>query len=183
MPTVLHIESSANTETSQTRAANAEILKHLKPRRVITRDLAQGLPQITHDWAKARLVPEDERTQQEKEILQLSDDLVAELQEAHIVLIGMPVYNFGMPAALKLWIDLIARPKLTFEYTSDGPRGLLDGKLGIVTYASGGTAMGSDIDFATPHMRQVLKFIGIDDVTWVNTKDPDWKSQFTAKAA
>ena len=83
----------------------------------------------------------------------------------------MPVYNFGMPAALKAWIDLVARPKITFAYTEGGPVGLLEGKRAIVAVASGGTQIGGAGDFATPHLRHVLNFIGISDTTIVNARD------------
>jgi FMN-dependent NADH-azoreductase len=83
----------------------------------------------------------------------------------------MPMYNFGMPAALKAWIDLIARPKVTFAYTEGGPVGLLEGKRAIVAVASGGVPVGAPIDFATPHLQQVLKFVGIDDITVHTAKD------------
>ena len=83
----------------------------------------------------------------------------------------MPVYNFGMPAALKAWIDLVARPRVTFAYTEGGPVGLLEGKQAIVAVASGGTQIDSAGDFATPHLRHVLRFIGISDVTVFNAKD------------
>ena len=81
------------------------------------------------------------------------------------------MYNFGMPASLKAWIDLIARPKVTFAYTENGPIGLIEGKKAIVAVASGGVPVGAPMDLATPHMELVLKFIGIDDITVHTAKD------------
>ena len=77
----------------------------------------------------------------------------------------MPIYNFGVPAALKAWVDQVARAGVTFKYTENGPQGLLEGKRAILVVASGGTAAGSDIDFASGYMQHVMGFIGITDVT------------------
>lgn len=164
--TVLHIDASGTTDTSISRAATAQLLSDLKPARVIRRDLAATpMPYVDDTWIKARLVPETERSDAEASALTLSDTLIAELQQADMIVIGMPMYNFGMPASLKAWIDLIARPGVTFRYTENGPIGLLQGKRAIVAVASGGVPVDSGMDFATPHLRQVLRFIGIDDIT------------------
>ncbi|MDX8347130.1 NAD(P)H-dependent oxidoreductase [Cognatiyoonia sp. IB215446] len=164
--TILHIDASGTTDASVSRAATAQLLADLAPARVIRRDLAATpLPQVDDTWIKARLVPEADRTDVEAASLTLSDELIAELQEADTIVIGMPMYNFGMPASLKAWIDLVARPGVTFRYTENGPIGLLDGKRAVVAVASGGVPVDSGLDFATPHLRQVLRFIGIDDIT------------------
>ena len=170
--TLLLINASGNTEGSATRAATQQLVADLAPGKVITRDLASApLPQIDATWINARLVPADAHSDTDKATLALSDTLIAELQAADTVVIGMPVYNFGMPAALKAYIDLVARPKVTFAYTEGGPVGLLEGKRAIVAVASGGTQIGSAGDFATPHLRHVLNFIGINDTTILNAKD------------
>ena len=80
----------------------------------------------------------------------------------------MPIYNFGVPASLKEWVDLICRVGETFNYTEDGPKGLLSGKRAIVTVASGGVPVGSPMDHATTYLTQVLGFIGITDVTYIS---------------
>ena len=80
------------------------------------------------------------------------------------MVIGTPLYNFSIPAALKAWIDLIARARLTFRYTGNGPEGLLTGKKAYIVIATGGVAVGSPLDFATPYLRQMLAFVGITDV-------------------
>ena len=79
-------------------------------------------------------------------------------------MIATPLYNFGVPAALKAWVDLVARVGVTFKYTEKGPVGLLENKRAIIVFASGGTQAGSAIDFATPYLKHVLGFIGITDV-------------------
>lgn len=166
MTTVLHITSSAATEGSVSRAASSRIIAGLAPTTVITRDLAaMPLPQVDGKWINARLVPAERRTQEEATSLALSDTLIAEIKAADVIVIAMPIYNFGMPAALKAWIDLIARPKVTFAYSENGPVGLLTGKKAIVAVASGGVPVDSPVDFATPHLRQVLRFVGIHDIT------------------
>lgn len=170
--TLLHIDASGTTEGSLTRAATAQPIADLAPERVLRRDLAaEPLPQVDGTWITSRLVPVADQTDQDSAALALSDTLVAELKAADTIVIGMPVYNFGMPAALKAWVDLVARPKLTFAYTPDGPVGLLEGKRAIVAVASGGTQIDSAGDYATPHLRKVLGFVGITDVTVINAKE------------
>lgn len=167
MTTVLQIDASASLETSKTRKATQSIVAGLNPDKLIVRDLAvTPLPHVTDGWVTARLTPIADQTPQEAAILAQSDQLIAELVEADTIVIGLPLYNFGLPASLKAWIDLIARPKVTFEYTADGPKGLLTGKKAIVAFTSGGVPMGAPVDYASPHMRNVLEFIGITDVTF-----------------
>jgi len=170
--TVLHIDASAASITSISRNATQAIVAAQNADTIIVRDVArQNLPFVTEAWIDARVVPTDERSAVENEILRLSDDLVAELFAADTIVIGLPIYNFGMPASLKAWVDLIARPKLTFEYIADGPKGLLTGKKAIIAVASGGTTIGSPFDFASTHMTQVLNFLGVTDVQIVNAQE------------
>ena len=81
------------------------------------------------------------------------------------LVIGLPIYNFSVPAAMKAWIDQIARVGVTFNYSENGPVGLMKKKRAIILLASGGTKVGSDIDFASEYMKHILGFIGITDVT------------------
>ena len=175
--TILRIDSSANIETSVTRELTDRIISILGATEVTIRDLAKNaLPQIDHAWTVARAVPAEDRTDEQANALALSDALIAEIMAADTIVIGAPVYNFGVPAALKAWIDLIARAGVTFRYTETGPVGLIDGKRVIIALASGGTPMGSDMDFASGYLRQVLGFMGMTDVTFVAAdtlaKDP-----------
>jgi FMN-dependent NADH-azoreductase len=163
----LRIDASARREGSVSRDLTDKVISHLAPARTITRDLAQGLPLIDEAWVGANFTPADQRTPEQVETLALSDALIAEVTAADTLVIGLPIYNFGVPAALKAWIDQIARAGVTFQYTETGPKGLLSGKRAIVVVASGGTEAGSDIDFATGYIRHVLGFIGIEDVTLV----------------
>ena len=164
--TILHIDSSARTQNSVTRDLTGRIVAKLGGD-VIRRDLAQGEPLLNQNWVEANATDLANRTDAQREALAISDTLVAELQDADTIVIGVPVYNFGIPAALKLWVDQIARARVTFHYTSDGPRGLLTGKRAIIAVASGGVPVDSPVDFATPYMRQIMNFIGISDITIV----------------
>ena len=170
--TVLHIDASVATETSRSRAASKAEVAAISPSKVIRRDLvADPLPFIDNTWAEARLKPRDTLTDADKSVLALSDKLVAELQAADTIVIGMPIYNFAAPASLKAWMDLVARPKVTFHYTENGPEGLLAGKKAVLAVASGGVPVGSDMDFASRHLTHFLNFIGISDVTVLDVKD------------
>jgi FMN-dependent NADH-azoreductase len=112
----------------------------------------------------ANFTAPDQRNALQRAALVESDALVAELMATDVLVIGVPIYNFGIPAKLKAWVDMVARARVTFRYTEDGPVGLLRGKRAYFVVASGGTAVGSAIDFATGYLRHVLGFLGIDDV-------------------
>lgn len=169
--TILRIDASARTEGSVSRDLNDRIIARFRAAgdtRVIARDLATSrLPFLDAAWIGANFTPAPDRTAEQSAALALSDTLIEEIRAADILLIGTPIYNFGLPAALKAWVDLVARAGVTFAYSETGPKGLLSGKRAIVTVASGGTEMGSEIDFATGYLRHVLGFIGITDVLFV----------------
>ncbi|MEM6306609.1 MAG: NAD(P)H-dependent oxidoreductase [Pseudomonadota bacterium] len=176
MQNVLVINSSANVSQSKTRDGVRAVTDALNTPHVVQRDLAQALPHITEDWATARLIAPADRTTAQQDTLQLSDTLIDELKIADTIVIGMPIYNFSVPAALKAWIDLIARPKVTFQYTANGPEGLLQNKRAIIVAASGGVPIGSAADFATPYLKHVLAFVGITDVTVIDSASPDYNA-------
>lgn len=165
--TILRIDASVRREGSVSRDLATRIIDKLGEATVIHRDLAGGLPLIDEAWVNANFTAAEDRTDAQREKLRLSDSLVAEIQAADTIVIGLPIYNFAVPAGLKTWIDQVARARLTFRYTANGPEGLLTGKRAIIAVASGGTEAGSDIDFATGYIRHVLGFIGITDVTFV----------------
>lgn len=164
---ILRVDASARKAGSSSRALTDALIGKLAPGNIVTRDLTQGLPFVTEDWVGANFTDEAERTDQQKAELALSDSLVDEIVAADILVIGAPIYNFGIPAALKAWIDMVARARKTFHYTANGPEGLLTGKKAYLMMTSGGTEIGSELDFATGYLRHVLGFIGIDDVTIV----------------
>jgi len=166
--TILQVNASARKSGSVTRELSDSLVTQLLGRtpeaKVIARDLSQGLPFIDEDWIAANFTDPGERSAEQRLKLALSDTLVAELRAAGTIVIGAPVYNFSVPGALKAWIDLIARARETFRYTESGPVGLLEGKKAYVLVASGGTKVGSDIDFAGSYLIHVLGFLGISDV-------------------
>jgi FMN-dependent NADH-azoreductase len=165
---VLRVDASSRYEDSVSRVLTDTFISEFGNRHgnvdVTTRDVAQGLPFVDEAWITANLTPPDERTPAHRSSLAQSDALVEELANSDVVVIGVPVYNFGIPATLKAWIDMVARARLTFRYTETGPEGLLRGKKAYLIVTSGGTAVGSDIDFATGYMRHVLGFLGIREV-------------------
>ncbi len=165
--TVLRIDASARHSGSESRALIQRIIDRLASATVINRDLAVAMPAIDADWLAANWTPTDERTDAQRQTLALSDTLIEEIKSADTIVIGAPIYNFGIPATLKTWIDLIARAGITFTYSETGPQGLLTGKRAIVAITSGGTQVGSEIDFASGYLRHVLGFVGITDVQFV----------------
>lgn len=168
--TLLHINASARTNGSVTRDLSAALVAKLSDEdtKLIERDLGRSaLPLLSEAWVGANFTPEEARTPDQRETLALSDTLIAELDAADAIVLGVPIYNFGVPAAFKAWIDLVARARKTFKYTETGPVGLLEGKKAYVIVASGGTQLGSEIDFASPYIRHVLGFLGIHDVVLI----------------
>ena len=181
--TVLHIDTSARRSASTSRDLSAKIVDRLAADTVLRRDLADALPLIDESWIGANFTPEDQRTEAQRAQMALSDDLVAELKAADILVIGLPIYNFSVPATLKAWIDMVARVGVTFRYTEAGPEGLLTGKRAILAVTSGGTPVGSEIDFATGYLRHVLGFIGITDIEIVAADRMNVDADAALKAA
>ena len=174
---ILHIDASARQDGSISRSLTADLVAALESRHgkvtITRRDLADGIPLITGDWVSANFTPAEDRSAEQRDTLALSDELVAELAAADIVVIGSPIYNFSVPAALKAWIDMIARARLTFRYTESGVEGLLEGKKAYVVVPSGGVPVGSPVDFATPYLRHALGFVGISDVEIIGAQGAD----------
>jgi len=166
--TILRIDASGRREGSQTRALTEKLIAQLRATgaaRVVTRDLAGGVEFVDEEWINANFTPEEDRTQAQRLRLRGSDALVDEVVQSDVIVIGTPIYNFGIPATLKAWVDQVARARKTFRYTDNGPVGLLEGKKAYIVVTSGGTEVGSEIDFATGYLKHVLGFTGIHDVT------------------
>jgi FMN-dependent NADH-azoreductase len=165
---VLRVDASARVEGSVTRQMADRLVDGLAARvgslDVTRRDVAQGVPFVDADWIAANFTDPDTRSAAQRRTLAGSDNLVEEVKAADVWVIATPVYNFGVPASLKAWVDQIARARLTFRYTEQGPQGLLHNKKVYILTATGGTEVGSDIDFATPWLKLVLGFLGIRDV-------------------
>ncbi|MGH1420900.1 MAG: FMN-dependent NADH-azoreductase [Hyphomonas sp.] len=167
---ILRIDASARQTDSVTRELSDKTIDRfatLGAVQVTSRDVARGLPFVDEAWVTANFTPEAQRTNEQRSKLSQSDQLVDEVQAADLLVIGMPIYNFGIPASLKAWIDMICRVGRTFYYSENGPVGLMTGKRAIILIASGGTELGSEIDFASPYIRHALNFIGIQDITFI----------------
>ncbi len=165
---ILRIDASARRTGSVSRELTDRIIARLGAANVVTRDLATPLALVDESWVGANFTPAGDRTDEQKNALATSDMLVDEVRAADTLVIGLPVYNFAVPAAFKAWIDQIVRAGETFRYTETGPVGLLTGKRAIVVLASGGVTLGSDWDYASGYVRHVLGFIGSPDVTFID---------------
>ena len=162
---ILELNASGQHSGSVSRMLSAEAVRALEERyadtAIVRRDLAAGIGFVDDAWIGGAFASGDAGAPPG---LAESDALVAELKAADVLVIGTPIYNFAIPAALKAWLDQVARPRVTFRYTDDGTVGLLDGKTAYVIVASGGVPVGSPVDFATPYLRHMLGFLGISDV-------------------
>ena len=171
MVNVLSVQSSARTEGSISRELSAQVIDKLRETHgdvnLVTREADAEIPLLSGTWLMANFTPADQRDESHRQALRESDEMVDELKNADIIVIGAPIYNFTIPGSLKAWLDLVCRAGLTFNYTENGPVGLLENKKAIVVVASGGTPVNSEIDFHTPYMKHVLGFIGIHDVEFV----------------
>jgi FMN-dependent NADH-azoreductase len=168
MTNVLRVDASMRTEGSVSRSLADTLIKQLNADTLTHRDLANGVPIIDQEWINANFTDPADRTEEQKQTLATSDDYVNELKVADILVIATPIYNFHVPAALKAWVDLIARARETFRYTETGPVGLLKDKKAYIVITSGGTALQSEHDFVTAWLTHILSFIGIEDVTYVD---------------
>ena len=172
---ILQINSSGRIHDSVTRNASNILITHLKQGspnlEVINRDLASGIPFVDEPWIQANFTNPEARNEKQKEVLSFSDSLVQEIQNAAHIIIASPIYNFSIPAVLKAWVDQIARAKLTFHYTENGPVGLLVNKKATLVMASGGVPIGSEMDMATPYLKFALGFVGIKDVNVIDASD------------
>ncbi len=168
MTTVLHIAASTRGTESATGLLAGELIERLTgpDTTVIERRLVDGgVPQLSVAATANLTTAPTDRAPASAEVLAAGDQLIAELDAADIVVIGAPIYNFGPPSALKAWADLVARAGVTFTYTETGPAGLLRDRPVYIVSASGGTPIGSEIDFGTTWLRMFLNFLGITNVT------------------
>ena len=172
MNNILHIDASGRKTPSVSRRLSNEIVQEISNDQstVVYRDVSQGLPFVDEMMIGAYYTFSDDRSEEQHQAIAVSDTIVEELKAADNIVIGLPVYNFSMPAGFKAWSDLAARVGETFRYTENGPVGLLEAKKAYIVVASGGTKVGSEIDFLTPWLRHFLGFIGIHDVKIVQAE-------------
>ncbi|OOF87406.1 FMN-dependent NADH-azoreductase [Rodentibacter ratti] len=164
MSNVLVLKSSILADNSQSNKLVDYTIEKLQGDNIVVRDLAKD-PLPHFDAIAAIAVRGEPQTVEEKQLLALSDELVSELKNADTLVIGAPMYNLNIPTQLKSYFDFIARPRVTFQYTANGPEGLLKGKKAIVLCAFGG--LYDDENLVTQYMKAILGFVGITDVQFV----------------
>jgi FMN-dependent NADH-azoreductase len=167
MSRVLALKSSILGDYSQSTKLVEEFIKNVDQDKLTVRDLAANpLPVLDFSVATALRATED-LSQDQQAIVDLSDTLIEEIKAADTLVIAAPMYNFTIPTQLKNWIDLIARAGVTFTYTENGVKGLIEGKKAIVVTTRGGIHKDAATDSVTPYLRTVLGFVGITDVEFV----------------
>lgn len=169
---ILHISSSIFGDNGKSSELAQHFLEQMSARHpdasVTVRDLAKDpVPHLDAETFQANITAADERSEAQQQRAQLGDTLVEELMNTDVLVLSVPMYNFGIPSTLKAWIDQIARAGTTFRYTANGPEGLVLGKKAYVLGARGGAYAGTPLDTQTPYLRTVLGFIGITDVEFV----------------
>ena len=182
---ILVVSSSANGDASVSNGLVARFVDSVRETNpgahVVLRDVgARPLPHLTRETVAA--IKGEPKSQAELEARALSDALVGELQQADLIVIASPMYNFGISSTLKSWFDHVARAGVTFRYTENGPEGLLKGKKTVAILSRAGfysEGPGTAMDGQEPYLRAMLGFIGLDDVTWIRAE----KLAFGAEAA
>jgi FMN-dependent NADH-azoreductase len=173
---LLHINSSEkkHSVSRNTTAGFVEVWQHAYPHgEVIDRDLTTGgLPGITDEFVGAMYTPADKRTEKHNIDLAVSNVLINELKEADLIVIGSPMYNFGISAPLKAWLDLVIRAGETVDFSQRPPKGLLLGKRVVVVTSRGGNydagTPAAAFDFQEPYLRHVLGVMGLKDLTFIH---------------
>ena len=184
---ILQINASARREgANSTRIANsitARLQANHPDATLTVRDLA-ATPHPTLDEAAlgALFTPADQRSAEQAARVALDDALIAEIQAHDTIVLGVPMYNFGVPVQLKSWIDAIARAGVTFKYTESGPVGLLSGKTVYVALARGGLFRDTANDSQVPYLKSVLGFLGLTDVRFFYAEGLAMGPESVAKA-
>lgn len=169
MSNVLRINSSLFEDSSVSSQLSGELLEALKAEgqdlNVVERDFAaQPIPHLDGEWLQALSTPAEDRTDEQQAKVSFSDTLIEEVQLANTLIIGLPMYNFTVPSMLKAWVDHIARAGVTFAYTEQGPKGLLQDKKVYLVAAMGGIHDTPATDFLRPYMKLIMGFIGLTDI-------------------
>ena len=168
---ILRIDASANTANANSKKLGDKLIEKLEARYqaadVIQRDLNRNLHFIDESWVGANFTPVEDRSDDQRQQLAFSDLLIDEIKRADHIVLTTPMYNFGIPAPLKSWIDLICRAGVTFQYTADGPVGLIDNKRVDIVVTTGGVPLQSPVDFVSDYLKQVFRFIGIENINFI----------------
>lgn len=167
--TVLKIDTSARFGSSNSRHLTDYLVSQLDDGEVIVRDLArQPLPQISaEDLVGVHGSSTDDRDSL-KQHLALSAELIEELKSADTLVLGVSMYNFGVPVVLKQWIDYVCRAGVTFRYGANGPEGLTGVKRAYIVTATGGTPVGSGMDYVSGYLAHICRFIGVEHVIQID---------------
>jgi len=164
---IYQIDSSARKEGSTSRALAKKLLDKIKKPNdeIIYRDLNDEMVFVSGLTESGMNIDQKDQNENHKKMFKLSDQLVKELKESDIIVISAPIYNYGPPATLKAWSDLVARVGETFRFKPNGRReGLLKNKKAYLVITSGGTKLNSNEDFLTPWLKFILNFFGIDKI-------------------
>lgn len=169
---ILQINSSARRDASHSTRLADRLVRRLRdadPDATLTvRDLsATPHPVLDEAALGALFTPAGQRTPDQAARVAQDDVLIAEIEAADVVVLGVPMYNFGVPTQLKNWIDAISRSGVTFRYTASGPEGLLTGKKVYVALARGGRYRDTPADSQVPYLSTVLRFLGMEDIRFV----------------
>src|SRR5260221_5370355 len=169
MKTLLQIRASLFSDNGQSSQLADRFVANWRTRhpqaRVLQRDLAlQPVPHLDAARFGAFLTKPEDRTAEQAAVIAYSDQLIDDLKSADVMVLGLPMYNFGVPSMLKAYFDHVARAGVTFRYSESGPVGLLSGKQSYVFAARGGLYAGTPKDTQTPYIRTFLGFLGITDV-------------------
>jgi FMN-dependent NADH-azoreductase len=181
--TVLRIDSSARLENSNSRIITDYLVQQLgQP--VIERDLVKNpLPPMSpQDLVGVHGSHNDDRASLHQH-LAMSDELIAELQQADTLVLGVAMYNFGVPFYLKQWIDYVCRAGVSFRYTEHGPQGLTGVENAYIVTASGGTPIGSDMDFASRYLEHICRFLGVENVVHIDASGSKGSPEVVIAAA
>ena len=171
MKKVLVLNSSLNGENGNSTKLTNTFVSQLTEQdqvAITVRDLSSdAIDHLTQTEMAAWMTDVNERSDEQKALAAISDELIGELNDNDLIVIGMPMYNFGIPSTFKTWIDRIARAGITYKYTEQGAVGLLENKKVVVLAARGGVYQGSDIDTQTKYLKDVLGFVGMTDVDFI----------------
>ncbi len=173
MTTLLQLNASINNSSGQSSQLANQFVAAFREKhpeaKIIVRDVAaaEAVPHLDAERFGAFITKPEERSNAQHAVVAYSDALIAELQQADVIVLGLPMYNFGVPSQLKAYFDHIARAGLTFKYTDKGPEGLLTGKKVYVFAARGGLYAGTPMDTQTSYVRDFLRFLGMTDVEFV----------------
>lgn len=187
MKNVLVIESSISGKNGQSSQLIAEFTKNLAPDVRLDRInlQQQPLPHLDMPEIAAWMTPVEDRTPEQQALASHSDQLIERVKQADAIVLGVPMYNFGVPSQLKALFDRIARAGLTFKYTENGPVGLLDNKPVFIFATRGGFYQGTSADNQTPYLEQFFQFIGLTEQYFIyaeglNMGEESAKKAFTA---